>query len=191
MMHVFKIEDALKDLKRVELAKAIREGKILFYPTDTVYAIGCNAIKTESVEKIIKAKKREGKTLSIIAPSKQWIVENCKMTRDIFEFIDKLLPGPYTVVLKARINIPYIVSSDEKIAIRIPRNEFCDFIRSQGFPFVTTSAGLSNEEKATSVKNIPGPISEIIDYAIDAGVIEGDLSRIFDLSEKEIKIIRW
>lgn len=191
-MKIIKLEKALKDMERVELAKAIREGEILIYPTDTLYGIGCNAEKTASVEKIVKAKGRgSGKPLSVISPSKEWVAENTKITSDKVRFIDRLFPGPYTVVLKARIKISFVVSKEEKIGIRIPRNEFCDFIRSQGFPFVTTSVNLSEEKPVYSINDIPEKVKQIADYAVDAGEIRGHSSRVFDISGKTLEILRW
>lgn len=190
-MKVIPLQAALKDMNRVELAKAIREGAIIIYPTDTLYGIGCNAFIKASVEKIAKAKGREpGKPFSVIAPSKAWITENTRITADNAQFVDNLLPGPYTVILRAKADIP-LVSADGKLGVRIPKNEFCDFIRSQGLPFLTTSVNLSTTAPISSLKDIPAQIAEMADYAIDAGELSGASSRIFDISGKEMQIVRW
>jgi L-threonylcarbamoyladenylate synthase len=193
-MKIVKITDALKDMKRVELAKAIRNGKIIIYPTDTLYGIGCNADNILSVQKILRAKGRgEDKPLSIIAPSKEWIANNTSTLSINLKFVNSLLPGPYTVIMKAKTNvkIPYVVSKEGKMGIRIPKNEFCDFIRSQGFPFITTSVNISETEPANKIKEVPSSITSIADYAIDAGEIHGHSSRIYDISGKNLEIIRW
>lgn len=191
-MKIIKLANALKDMERVELAKAVREGNILIYPTDTLYGIGCNAEKTASVERIMKVKGRDSeKPLSIIAPSKEWIAENTKITSNHVKFIDNLFPGPYTIVLKARIKIPFVISKDGKMGVRIPRNEFCDFIRSQGSPFVTTSVNLSEDNPVYSISDIPEQVKQVADYVIDAGEIRGHASRVFDISGKSLEILRW
>ncbi len=190
-MKIIPLEAALKDMNRVELAKAIRNGAVLIYPTDTLYGIGCNALVREGVEKIMKAKGREpGKPFSVIAPSKAWITENTRITADNAQFVDNLLPGPYTVILKSKINIP-LVTGEGKLGVRIPRSEFCDFIRSQGFPFVTTSVNLSTTGPVTCLSDVPARIAEATDYAIDAGELNGISSRIFDISGKDLQIVRW
>jgi L-threonylcarbamoyladenylate synthase len=191
-MKIIKLPDALKNMNRVHLAKAVRNGSIFVYPTDTLYGIGCNAEVTPSVEKIAKMKGRvPDKAFSVIAPSKQWIAENSKITSDVYKFIDNLLPGPYTVIVKARLKTPYMVSSDGKMGVRIPKNEFCDFIRSQGVPFITTSVNLRDTPPACSLKDVPAALLQIVDYVIDAGVLGGDSSRIFDISGKDLVILRW
>lgn len=193
-MKTIKIADALKDMERVELAKAIRDGKIIIYPTDTLYGIGCNADNVLSVQKIIKAKGRgKDKPMSIIAPSKEWIAENTSTLSINLKFVNSLFPGPYTVIMKAKANvkIPYVVSKEGKIGIRIPKNEFCDFIRSQGFPFITTSVNVSDTEPVNKIKEVSSSITGIADYVIDAGEIHGYSSRIYDISGKNLEIIRW
>jgi len=188
-MKVVKLGQALKS---EEIRKAIVEGKIFIYPTDTLYGIGCNAEKTKSVEKIMEAKGRDPeKPFSVIVPSKEWIWENTKITRENKEFVDVLLPGPYTVILKAKEEIPFVVSGKGSIGVRIPKHEFCDLIRSTGVLFITTSVNISEEEPVYSVKDVPERIRKIADYAIDAGRIEGPASRVFDIRTNELKIARW
>lgn len=194
-MKIMKFSDALKDMERVEVAKGIREGSIFIHPTDTLYGIGCNAEKTKSVEKIIEAKGREKeKPFSIIAPSEEWIAERANLTSKQVEFINNLFPGPYTVVMKVKrsFKMPYVVSSEGKIGVRIPRNRFCDFIRSLGVPFITTSVNISGEEDViTSPEDAPETIKKITDYAINSGQISGHSSRVFDISGGGLKILRW
>jgi L-threonylcarbamoyladenylate synthase len=181
-----------KALKSAEMKKAILAGRIFIYPTDTLYGIGCNAEAKESVKKIMKAKGRnEDKPLSVIVPSKEWISGNTKITKENEKFLEVLFPGPYTVILKARERIPFVVSREGSIGIRIPRNEFCDLIRSLNVLFVTTSVNLSEEEPVYSIKEIPKEIKKIADYAIDSGRIEGRASRVFDIRTNELKIARW
>ena len=106
----------------MDITKEIIEGKIFIYPTDTIYGIGCNALNKKSVNKIKKLKGRDkDKPLSIIAPSKKWIKENCIIDVDLIKY----LPGPYTIVLKKKdSNFLKHVSNTSTIGIRIPKNNF-------------------------------------------------------------------
>ena len=75
----------------------ILNGKIFVYPTDTIYGLGCNALDGASVNKIKKMKGRDkDKPISVIAPSIDWIRENCIVDFDLHKY----LPGPYTLILK-------------------------------------------------------------------------------------------
>jgi L-threonylcarbamoyladenylate synthase len=185
----------LADLEdhRKELAEAIRLGKIFIYPTDTIYGIGCNAERPESVYAIFLAKNRnQDKPFSAIAPSFEWIEKHAFIEKHNLDFIRSLLPGPYTVVLKANRQTPKtIISKEGTVGLRMPKHEFCDFIRSQKLPFITTSINVSGEDPLTDIGEIPESIKDIVDYSVDSGRLEGASSRVFDLTGKEIKILRW
>jgi tRNA threonylcarbamoyl adenosine modification protein (Sua5/YciO/YrdC/YwlC family) len=190
-MKILKLEAALKDMDRVELAKAIREGKIIIYPAGTFYAIGCNVEAKEGLEKIINVK--GDKLFAVMTPSKQWIAENTKIMSDTLKFIDQLFPGPYEVILKLK-NASFHPSFNRRINICMPRDKFCEFIRSQGFPFILTPA--TNEVTPpsflpSSIRDIPTSFTTIADYIIDAGELSGEVPRVFDLSGKELVILRW
>ena len=181
-----------KALKSGEVRKAITDGKIFIYPTDTLYGIGCNAENTESVKRIVQAKGRdEDKPLSVIVPSREWVSENAKITKENEKFLEVLFPGPYTVILNAKERIPFVVSKEGSIGIRIPKDKFCDLVRSLNVLFVTTSVNLSEEEPVYSIEEIPEEIKKIADYAIDSGRIEGGSSRVFDIRSNNLEILRW
>jgi L-threonylcarbamoyladenylate synthase len=175
------------------LSEAIKSGKIFVYPTDTVYGLGCDAANADAVKKICQAKNRPAnKPFSIIAPSKEWIAQNTSISEDNMKFVDSLFPGPYTIIVKAKSNLPKCILSDKNtVGIRIPKNEFTDFIRAQNVLFITTSVNLSEEDPVKELAHIPENIKKITDYAIDAGLLDSPSSRIFDLSGKEMKIVRY
>jgi len=188
-MKIIKLKKALDS---EQIRKAILDGKIFIYPTDTLYGIGCKVEAKESVKKIMKAKgRKKEKPFSVIVPSKEWISENTKITKENEKFVGVLFPGPYTIILNAKERIPYVVSKEGSMGIRIPKHEFCDLIRSLNLLFLTTSVNLSEEEPVFSLKDIPKEIRSISDYAIDDGRIEGPASRVFDIRTNELKIARW
>lgn len=158
-----------------ELSKAVLSGKIFIYPTDTIYGIGCNALIKESVEKIREIKQRDKKPFSVIAPSFEWINENCIIDCEL----EKYLPGAYTIILKKK-NPTFLlwVSNSDSLGIRIPKNEFCDKIRKADVPFITTSVNISGEKPITNIKELPEEIKSKIDYIIDKGKIDGKPSTL-------------
>ena len=90
------------ELRIEEVVNKIKEGKLFIHPTDTIYGIGCDATNPHAVEKVKELKKRpKNSALSIIAPSKDWIRENCELTKEATEWLGKL-PGPYTLILKLK-----------------------------------------------------------------------------------------
>ena len=149
----------------------ILAGKIFIYPTDTIYGIGCNAEDKQAVEKIKQIKSRDkDKPLSIIAPSKEWIKQNCIVDVEL----DKYLPGPYTLILKKK-NPDFLnqVSPTESIGVRIPDCSFSSQVEKAKVPFITTSVNLAGEPFATTIDNIPNQILKKADVVIDEGELNG------------------
>ena len=108
------------------------------------------------------------------------------------QFADTILPGPYTIIAKARRSAPKpVVSKDRSIGIRLPKHPFTGIIAEAGMPFVSTSANISGEETINSIDEVPGKIRDLADWAVDAGSISGRSSRVFDLRTADLKILRY
>lgn len=170
----------------MELDNKIKSGRVFIYPTDTVYGLGCDATNSDSVNKIKEMKGRDAdKPLSIIAPSIDWIKENCEINYDL----EKYLPGPYTLILKKKDPSFLInVASGDTLGVRIPDSEFCDRVREVGVPFVTTSVNLSGESPAVSVEEISLEIIEGVDEIVDSGKLNGNPSTLV-IDGKEVSRI--
>ena len=89
------------NLEKQEIIDSITEGKIFIYPTDTIYGIGCNAQDAEAVSEIRSIKSRAQNPFSVIAPSVEWIKENCVVEKEAEAWLKKL-PGPYTLIFKLK-----------------------------------------------------------------------------------------
>jgi L-threonylcarbamoyladenylate synthase len=148
-----------------ELTSNIKEGKIFIYPTDTIYGMGCDATNKKAVDKIREIKQRDNKPFSIIAPSIDWIKENCFIDKGLN--IKKYLPGPYTIILKKKHrSFLSWVSDTNYLGVRIPDNGFCKKIQKTKIPFITTSVNLSGESFAKSINEIKQEIKNKVDFII-------------------------
>ncbi|UCG94990.1 MAG: Sua5/YciO/YrdC/YwlC family protein, partial [archaeon] len=85
-----------EDSEKIE--QLVLQGSVFIHPTDTIYGLGCDATRYNSVIRIRQIKQREQKPFSVIAPSKEWILENCV----VGEADLTRLPGPYTLILKLK-----------------------------------------------------------------------------------------
>jgi L-threonylcarbamoyladenylate synthase len=171
-------------LRKSEMAREMKEGKIFVYPTDTIYGIGCNARIDDSVAKIRRIKMREAKPFSVIAPSIEWIAKNCFVDDEIRKWIERL-PGKITLVLpvKNRGAISKEVYKDtHSLGVRIPRNWFANMVGEVGIPFVTTSVNITGERFMTSLEDMDMGIREEVDYIIDEGPLRGRPSRVISLT---------
>lgn len=169
----------------------LKAGAIFMYPTDTIYGIGCDATNKSSIDLIRKAKNRDEKPFSVIAPSQQWIEQNCTISENAKEWLKKL-PGPYTLILPL-VNLkaiaPNVIDTNQNIGVRIPKHWWSDIVAESGRPVVTTSVNLSNQPPATSVWNVQFQLKQYIDFAIDEGEKKGPPSTIVNCTLEQPIII--
>jgi len=167
-------------------------GKIYIYPTDTVYGVGCIATDEDAVNHVREMKKRPDKAFSVIAPSKEWILENCEVDAKAKVWLDKL-PGPYTLILKQK-NKKAVAKSVNvglgTLGVRMPAHWITDLVKDLGLPIVTPSANVSGKEVMTSQDDLDPELQSHVDYMFDEGELHGKPSRIIDLTGKVEKILR-
>lgn len=179
----------LDKVKEQEILKAIREGKVIIYPTDTIYGIGCDAKNTDSVLKIREMKQRDlEKPFSVIAQSKRWILSNFDVNES---YIDKL-PGPFTFIIRAKkgkLVSNHVAKDSSTLGVRIPDHPFTRIVQKSNTPFVTTSVNVSGEKPVTEVSRIPNKIAKRVDIIIDAGRLDNKPSTVIDLTGRIAKII--
>lgn len=160
------------------------KSKIIIYPTDTVYGIGCNAENTALVERIFEIKGRDRKKpLSVIAPAKEWILKHCVISK---EALDKYLPGKYTLILKKKDAefLKHVTAGIPNIGVRIPAHPFSNIVKKAQIPFVTTSANRSGEKSPKSLSEIPDEIRRAVDIIIDGGTLSGTPSTLVDFTRE-------
>ena len=182
-------------LRKQEFIDAILKGAVFIYPTDTIYGIGCNALDNAAVAKIRAIKRRADAPFSVIAPSKEWITDNCIVDVKAEEWIAKL-PGPYTLVLKVKSRgkrgegsvSDSVTHRAATLGIRIPDHWFSEIVSELGVPIVTTSVNESGERHATSAEDIPESISKNVKFIIDEGVKKGSPSTVVNLESGAAKI---
>lgn len=177
----------LDEIDAEYIAKRIKAGSVFIYPTDTIYGLGCNALNPESVSKIREIKERFDKPFSIIAPSKQWVTNNFKVSKS---FIDKL-PGPFTYILEPKKpNLVCREVATGNIGVRIPDHPFTKVVQKAKVPFVTTSVNVTGKKPYLDIKKIPRLITNKVDYIIDGGVLDNPPSTVIDMTGKLPKILR-
>jgi L-threonylcarbamoyladenylate synthase len=174
---------------RKVLVEEMRAGKIFIYPTDTIYGMGCNALKTNSVKKIKAIKKRNGKKpLSVIAPTKKWIRKHCVVR---FPTYLNQIPGPYTLLLpKKNSSFLHSASANAALGVRMISHPFQKMVTQANVPFVTTSVNLTGEPPVHRITNIPPSILEKVDFVLDAGILKNLPSTLIDLTGKKPLRIR-
>lgn len=188
-----------EDLKyEVDAAvKALKNGDVILYPTDTVWGLGCDATRDASVERIFDLKQREDSKSVIILVSDADML--CKYVRQIPPMALELLEvndKPMTIIYPEGVGLsPKVIAEDGSVAIRIPQNEFCtEMIRAFGKPIVSTSANISGEDTPTCFAEIAAGIIDSVDHIVEPSLEEtssGQSSQIIKIGMAgEVKVIR-
>lgn len=181
----------------IKVADILEKGGIAVYPTDTVYAIGCDIRATRSVEKLARFKglNPENPDMSFIFHDMSQLSEYT-LIRDnaLFKLLKRNLPGPFTFIVQANNQIPRMFKNKKKtVGIRIPDNNIVlEIVRELGRPLITTSIHDPDEviEYTTDPELIYEKYRDFADVVIDGGYGKNAPSTIVDCTSDEIKIIR-
>lgn len=173
----------------------LKQGKIIVYPTDTIYGLGCKAGDKKALNKIYRIKKREKKKPLLV------LISDFKMLRKYLlvdkkqeAYLRKVWPGPISVILNKKKLLPDELSARKSgVAVRLPKSRFLTkMIREVGEPIVSTSLNLSGKKPLENASNLAGYFKNIKpDLIIDAGIRRGRPSKLIDLRDVDnIKILR-
>jgi L-threonylcarbamoyladenylate synthase len=192
-MKIIKIDGNDPEKDKLEYARmAMKHGSIIVYPTDTVYGIGANIFDEKALLRVFSIKKRStNKPLSVCLSR----IEDIKIvahTDDKTErIIKKILPGPFTLILKKKDNVSQLLTaSSDRIGIRIPDNRICMDL-SKDFPITSTSANLSGYDVPESAEEVLKQLGSSIDIMLDAGTCEhGVPSTVVDMTVYPPKVVR-
>lgn len=180
-----------------QIVDLLENGGIIIYPTDTVYAMGCDILASKSIEKIARFKGLNPKNpdLSLIFHDMSQLSEYT-IVRDnaIFKLLKKNLPGPFTFIVQANNQIPKLFKNKKKVVgIRIPANNIVlELVKELGRPIITTSIHDQDEliEYTTDPELIFEKYRDFADVVIDGGFGNNEASTIVDCTGEEIEIVR-
>lgn len=183
----------IRDINKV--VDILRDGGLIIYPTDTVYAMGCDALNVRAVEKICKLKgiNPAKNNLSIICYDLSNISEYAKVDNSTFKLMKKNLPGPFTFILNTTSSLPKIYKDRKTVGIRVPDNNIIrEIVNVLGNPVMTTSLKDDDEvrEYSTDPELIYEKYNKTIDLIIDGGYGGVEASTIVDCTREEAEITR-
>lgn len=182
--------------KLQEVVDCLRNGGVVIYPTDTVYALGCDIKSPKAFERISKiAGKEPGQgNFSLIFNDLSQLAEFCKVDTPTFKLLRKYLPGPFTFILEAKNTIPKIFKSKKKtVGIRIPDNPIpIAIVEALGNPIMTTSVHDDDEiiDYTTNPELIHEKYKKLVDMVIDGGFGGNEPSTVVDCSNGELELLR-
>lgn len=194
-----------------QIREALQQGAVILYPTDTVYAIGCDLNAKSAVERVRRIKQMANdKPLTFLCPSLSNIAAYAQVSDSAYRLIKHLIPGPYTFLLPATKLVPKLVMNPKRktTGIRVPDHPICQaLLQALGNPIISTSAPtvLQAEQEWTapelSVPELSAPelsapelfagLDKVVDVIIDDQLPVGNrVSTIIDLTTEQPLVLR-
>lgn len=182
-----------------EISKVIdtlRDGGLIVYPTDTVYAIGCDALNVRAVERICRMKgvNPQKSNLSIICYDLSNLSEYAKVSNSAFKLMKKNLPGAFTFILPTSSELPKIYKNRKEVGIRVPDNNIArTIVEELGNPILTMSIHDEDDdvlEYSTDPELIYEKYGNSVDLVIDGGYGGIEPSTVVDCTTDDFEIVR-
>lgn len=185
----------IERVKITDAAKIINEGKLVAFPTETVYGLGADALNPKACAKIFEAKNRPlDDPLIVHIADKEDLFKIAREIPDTaFKLIDEFWPGPLTLVLKKAETVPDIVTAGlDTVAVRMPNNEIALSLIREAKTFIAApSANLFGRPSPTTAQHVLQDLNGRIDLIIDGGKVSvGVESTILDLTQHPFRTLR-
>jgi tRNA threonylcarbamoyl adenosine modification protein (Sua5/YciO/YrdC/YwlC family) len=180
-----------------EIVQKLRSGAVMLYPTDTVYAIGCDLNSKSAIERVRQIKKlANDKPLTFLCHSLSDIATYAIVSDGAYRLMKHCVPGPYTFILPATKLVPKLVQDPKRktTGIRVPQNQLCqELIARLGNPLISTSAHSKDEAADQPIDKalLFDYFDNLIDIAIDDdSPATTHTSTILDMTTPEPALIR-
>lgn len=189
-------EEEIQNTTLFEICNAIRKGKIIVFKTDTVYGIGTNAFDKEACKKVYEIKGRsEQKPLCVLISDMSMLKKMVDCISPIEKkLMDAFWPGPLTIKFRKKENVlPDIISAgDEFVRVRLLKDGLAyNIVKTSGVPIVAPSANISGNPTGVNIKNIINELNDKVDYILDSGNVNNDItSTIVEINNEKVIIIR-
>ncbi|QSH39509.1 threonylcarbamoyl-AMP synthase [Candidatus Kaiserbacteria bacterium] len=176
-----------------EAAEAVRDGKLIVFPTDTVYGIGCDPFDEKAIEALYAAKQRpDEKNIPILIDSIETAEALGEITSKCKELMEKHWPGALTIVAHAKTEFPMgVLKSNGTIALRMPNHEdLLELITNVGGVLAATSANISGKPAILSYDEAYATFSEKAAVILPGATKKKEGSTIIDCTTDECKVLR-
>lgn len=183
-MYASSINDRYTD----EIVERLRRGETIIYPTDSLYAVGCDALNNRAVERVCRLKdiNPAKQRLAIVCSDISQASEYARIDNEAFRIMRANLPGPFTFILPASTRLSKAFKGRREVGVRVPDNEIARHIAAElGNPLLTTSVEWSgaDAEDLAQPEAIRLHYEDTVDAIIDGGEGNGVPSAIIDLTD--------
>jgi tRNA threonylcarbamoyl adenosine modification protein (Sua5/YciO/YrdC/YwlC family) len=201
MATIYEVHPQTPQIRRIdEIVAALRNGAVMLYPTDTVYAIGCDLNSKTAVDRVRQIKRMSNdKPLTFLCQSLSNISEYAIVSDPAYRLMKHLIPGTYTFILPATKLVPKLVQDPKRktTGIRVPKHTLCQaLLENLGNPVISASAHLQDEDGDDSTEEVEKAVlfdrlDKLVDIIIDDGSESGmEVSTILDMTIDPPEVIR-
>jgi tRNA threonylcarbamoyl adenosine modification protein (Sua5/YciO/YrdC/YwlC family) len=183
--------------KIAHIAKVLRNGGVIIYPTDTIYGLGCDIFNSKAIERVsrIKGLNHKKVNLSFICYNLSDITNYASnMSTPVFKVLKRALPGPFTFIMNASSRTPKFVHTTKKtVGIRIPDNIITrEIVKELGNPIISTSLRHEDDivEYLTDPVEIFRKYKNQVDIVIDGGPGKNVPSTVVDCTDESFTVLR-
>lgn len=183
---------SLNDRFLDEAVECLQDGGVIIYPTDTLYALGCDALNNGAIERLCKIKGVDPRrqTLSVVCDGISMASEYARVDNEAFRILRSNLPGPFTFILPASTSLPKVFKGRKEVGIRVPANPIVTALAGRlGHPLLSTS--IPQDEDGVDPATVALEYEGVAALLIDGGEGEGVPSTVVDITDsRNPEIIR-
>ena len=164
-------------------AEAVRDGRLVVYPTETVYGLGADALDEDAIDRVFAAKDRDrSKPLSLAVPTVERAREYTVPSDLTARFMHEFLPGPVTVVVEKRDVVPdALTGGRDRVGVRVPDHDLALSLLERVAPITATSANVSGGPSVTDLAHLDPAIRDAAAVLLDGGPTPGTASTVVDV----------
>lgn len=171
----------------------LKTGGLVAFPTDTVYGVGALAFDGKAVQSIYIAKERpvEKAVPILIGDSDELEKVGMDIPDSAHRLASRFWPGPLTILVPKRANLPEAVSALSTIGVRVPDHDIARALLRAAGPMAVTSANISGKQSPVTAEEVLEQLAERIKLIIDGGKTPGGVpSTLVDCTTPELKVLR-
>lgn len=171
----------------------LREGRLVAFPTDTVYGVGALVFDGKAVESIYVAKQRpiEKAIPVLMADAADMEKVGMDIPEVAYQLAARFFPGPLTCLIPKQPTLPESVSATETVGVRVPDHEVARALLRAAGPMAVTSANISGQASPSTAQEVLAQLGGRIDLILDGGKTPGGVpSTLVDCTGKDLKILR-
>lgn len=173
-------------------ARVVAEGALICYPTDTVYGLGCDPMDSSAVKRALEAKGPRTKPMPVLVDGLETAERFVFVSKRTRKLAEAFWPGPLTLVVRARADVPKILTSRGNVGVRAPNHPLClELLKLCSGALVGTSANVTGKPPATTAEEADHQVGNRVDLILDGGrSLLGLASTVVDLTQKNLVVLR-